>query len=319
MIIKNNISNYTSWPTYILLILALYEGVFGLFCIFLPTLYFVFFNVPLLNHIILWQFLGGVFLVFGMGYFISFINPIRFWPIIFLGLMFKVIMLILFIVTVLQDYIYMDFLFLVLFNSVIWLLPLCLILKLIYSVKLVYKNFNVPCFEESIHLFKTNKENTLFELSEKHSVLVVFLRHFGCVFCRQLLTVLSENYDYLVKNGVYPVLVYMVDHQTANVLLKPYHLTHAECISDSHMELYRSFGLSRGKLYQLFGLRVLWKTFYLGVVKGYGIGNFFGDVFQMSGIFLLEGKRVSKSFMPEYISDKVDIESFVTSLGDNNG
>ena len=38
----------------------------------------------------------------------------------------------------------------------------------------------------------------------------------------------------------------------------------------------------------------------------------------MSGIFLLEGKRVSKSFMPEYISDKVDIESFVTSLGDNN-
>ena len=39
----------------------------------------------------------------------------------------------------------------------------------------------------------TNKGNTLGQMSEKNPILLVFLRHFGCTFCREAIDELSKK------------------------------------------------------------------------------------------------------------------------------
>ncbi|MBK9213569.1 MAG: hypothetical protein IPO14_11630 [Saprospiraceae bacterium] len=50
---------------------------------------------------------------------------------------------------------------------------------------------------DTLKEMKTNKGNKLYELSMQHGVLVVFLRHFGCAFCREALHELSEQKNLL--------------------------------------------------------------------------------------------------------------------------
>ena len=49
------------------------------------------------------------------------------------------------------------------------------ILYKVYSLKLVVDNYNIPSFEESIVLHKTNYDQTIKDLSNERVVLVVFL------------------------------------------------------------------------------------------------------------------------------------------------
>ncbi|MAQ64445.1 hypothetical protein CL647_06975 [bacterium] len=308
---QQSLDRYTMWPFWVLLLAGFYNVLCGLIASINPEFYFLKFGMLIPQYLFVWRFFGILVMAYGFGYLISSINPVRFWPFIFLGLLIKVSFLILCFFSVFNEVMYFKFSVFMICNSIVWIIPFLLILRLVYTLKLVRENFNIPSFEESIHVFKTNHNQSLSELGHEKTVLVVFLRHFGCVFCRQLLSTLQLHYNSLKKSNVVPVLVYMSDHVVGSKLLQPYELSKCDCISDRDRELYRAFGLTRGKLYQLFGLRVWWKTFAAGVLQGYGVGNQVGDAFQMSGMFLLKGDKVLKSFVPEYISDTIDFKSFI--------
>ncbi len=304
-------SRYTMWPFWFLNLAGIYNLIWGLLALFYPQFFLANFAHDSATTALGWQFIGLFVLVYGFGYIIASLNPVRFWPFIFLGFLIKTMVAVFLGVAIVKNVFESDFFVLIFLNCLVWLIPFFLILHLVYSLKLARENFNIPSFEESLQVFKTNHNQSLLELSRDKKVLVVFLRHFGCVFCRQLLSLLEDNYHFLLKNNVVPVLVYMTEHDIAADFLVSRKLSQCDCISDPERELYRSFGLSRGKLYQLFGLRVWWRTFVTGVLKGYGIGNQVGDAFQMSGMFLLDNHLVLKSFIPEYISDTIDISSFI--------
>ncbi|RAP25942.1 hypothetical protein DID74_02680, partial [Candidatus Marinamargulisbacteria bacterium SCGC AG-333-B06] len=212
---ESGVFKYTMWPFWVLTIAGIYNIFWGVSVVFFPNLYFSEFGLSIPSYPIIWQFIGFFVMVYGVGYLIASLNPVRFWPFIFIGFLIKLFLLISFFIAVLNDYHLLNFWVFILFNSVIWLIPFLLILRLVYSLKLARENFNVPSFEEAIQIFKTNHGQSLYELSQEKKVLVVFLRHFGCVFCRQLLHIVETNYSYLRDNGVVPVLVYMADHAIA--------------------------------------------------------------------------------------------------------
>jgi hypothetical protein len=77
-------------------------------------------------------------------------------------------------------------------------------------------------------------------------------------------------------------------------------------VSDPQQKLYKTFSLSRGKLSQLFGLRVWKRGFRDRIMLTYGVGRVIGDSFQLPGVFLVHHSEILKAFRHETVADEVD-------------
>lgn len=152
--------------------------------------------------------------------------------------------------------------------------------------------------------FITNRGESLVELAENQKVLLVFLRHFGCTFCRETMADLAEVRHDIESKGVKIVIVHMVKSEMAADMLKLYHLEDISHISDIHQKLFNRFGLYKVSFRALFGIKNWWRAFVAGVVKGHLIGKPAGDPFQMPGIVLFHKKKVINNFAYKYVSDR---------------
>jgi peroxiredoxin len=164
--------------------------------------------------------------------------------------------------------------------------------------------FNVDL--EILEEMKTNQGKTLQEISNEKPVLLVFLRHFGCTFCREALADISKERDQIEAVGIQIVFVHMTDDSIADRYFNRYNLENAVHISDPETRFYKVFGLLRGNFNQLFGLQSWIRGFSAGVVAGHGIGAQLGDGFQMPGVFVIHRGEVINSFIHKLASDRPD-------------
>jgi len=150
----------------------------------------------------------------------------------------------------------------------------------------------------------TNRGERVSQLSQQGSVLLVFLRHFGCTFCRESLVELSKIKRDADSMGVKIVLVHMSRAAYADQVLGIYDLGEVSHVSDPEQELYREYGLRRGKWWQLFGPPVVWRGIVAGLMKGNLPGKFVADPYQMPGVFVLRKNKVISRFVHRYASDR---------------
>lgn len=151
--------------------------------------------------------------------------------------------------------------------------------------------------------FFTNKHEDLIKLADTRRVLLVFLRHFGCTFCRETMTKLAREKAKIESEGVKIVLVHMVSSELADRLLRIYELPGVSHISDPGLILHHNFGLKRATFLQFYGLKNWYRAFVAGLLKGHFIGKSIGDTFQMPGAFLFYKSRILKKFTYKYVSD----------------
>ncbi|MEM7102693.1 MAG: peroxiredoxin-like family protein [Bacteroidota bacterium] len=145
-------------------------------------------------------------------------------------------------------------------------------------------------------------------ISDKKPVLLIFLRHFGCTFCREALAEIAKKKTKIESEGVEIVFVHMSDKENADKYFKRYGLEGALHICDPKCLFYQSFGLVKGSFNQLFGLQVWMRGLDAGVLKGHGIGNYIGDGFQMPGVFMIFKGEIRESFIHKYASDRPNYE-----------
>jgi peroxiredoxin len=150
----------------------------------------------------------------------------------------------------------------------------------------------------------SNKGNTLFQLSKKSPVLLIFLRHFGCVFCKEALDDLSKKKNELEEKGISLVFVHMANDEMAEEYFIKYNIAGAEAFADPECILYAKFGLTKGSSNQLLGFMTWYRSFEAGVIKGHGLSiRQIGDGFQMPGVFLLKNEMIVESFIHKFVSD----------------
>src|SRR5579872_1736957 len=77
------------WMSAMLYAAAVYNLLYGALVIFFPMLLFRWAGMPLPNYPEIFQCLGMVVGVYGVGYAIAATNPTRHWPIVFVGLLGK--------------------------------------------------------------------------------------------------------------------------------------------------------------------------------------------------------------------------------------
>ncbi|MCE2789291.1 MAG: AhpC/TSA family protein [Saprospiraceae bacterium] len=165
---------------------------------------------------------------------------------------------------------------------------------------------------QNLSLIKTNKGNTIEQLSNEVPVLLVFLRHFGCVFCKESMHDISRKRKDLEKEGIKIVLVHMSDYETAEGYFKKNSLQSIEHVSDPECKYYALFGLVKGSFSQLFGLKTWIRGFEIAATKQMLPSvTRIGDGLQMPGIFLLRDGNVIESFIHNSVADKPNYESFI--------
>lgn len=165
---------------------------------------------------------------------------------------------------------------------------------------------NLSVENELLLQMVTNEGANLIDLSESKPILLVFLRHFGCTFCREALADISKEREAIEASGSELVFVHMTDNEIAERYFNRYGLEGVQHISDPECIYYTKFGLVKGNFTQLFGLQSWIRGFSAGVAAGHGIGPQLGDGFQMPGAFVIQDGEVKNSFIHKLASDRVD-------------
>ena len=158
----------------------------------------------------------------------------------------------------------------------------------------------------------TNSGEMLVDISRARPLLVVFLRHSGCPFCREALAEIAEKRDVIQQAGVGIVLVHMYDDDFAADYFAKYGLADLPRISDPQCELYREFGLQRGTHRQVAGPKVWWRGLVATIFKRHGVGRIIGDVLQMPGAFVVHDGEIIRSFEYKTSADRPDYGEFAT-------
>lgn len=164
-----------------------------------------------------------------------------------------------------------------------------------------------------IEEMKTQTGQNLYGLSMEQPVLLVFLRHFGCVFCKEALDDLSIRRPAIQSSGVTLVFVHMADNETAESYFRKFKLAATLHISDPNQYYYQAFGLQRGSFGQLYGLRTWLRGYQVKKQKGYELelAKKLGDSTQMPGVFVLQNGRIIESYIHRFAADRPDYDKLV--------
>lgn len=144
---------------------------------------------------------------------------------------------------------------------------------------------------------------TLAERSAERPLLLVFLRHFGCTFCKEALADLAAARGAIEAGGTALVLVHLARPEQARPHLERYGLGGCLTVADPGQELYRAFRLRRGHLGQLLGWDVIRRGFE-AMGAGHGVGPLLGDGLQLPGVFLVWRGEVVQEFRHRHAGER---------------
>jgi len=167
--------------------------------------------------------------------------------------------------------------------------------------------------DDAMMIFASHQGRTLKELSDNQPVMLVFLRHFGCSFCREALQDLAASKDRIEETGIALALVYMSRTAQGESFTRRYGLDSVEQFSDGTCELYCAFGLDRGKFAQVFGPKVLWRGLRT-MFRGNFIGALAGDSFRMPGVALLHRGELHGFYKHQNVADRPDYVGLAQQL-----
>ena len=170
-------------------------------------------------------------------------------------------------------------------------------------------NTDLEILEEMI----TNEGKSLRDLTFQKPVMVIFLRHFGCVFCKEAMNDISHKRKEFESQGFEIVFVHMSDTDTANEYFKRFNLPGIQFINDPSKRFYTAFGLFRGSFSQLYGLQTWIRGYKLKREKDYELelAKKLGDSTQMPGVFILMDGEIKEKFIHRHAAERPDYEKLL--------
>jgi thiol-disulfide isomerase/thioredoxin len=155
---------------------------------------------------------------------------------------------------------------------------------------------------------RTESGVSLLALAEESPVLLVFLRHFGCSFCRKAISDVAELGPELARRGVRPVFVHLGTPELAKHYFDYYGLSDVERVSDPGAAVYRMavFAVPRKSVLRLVMNPAVWVGWLKGALFKHGIGLIKQDGQQMQGLYFLKGAKIVRRFVYKTIADEPD-------------
>lgn len=282
------------WMRQALIAAGIYHLIFAAWAILWPNLWFDWIGMEHPNHPLLWQGIGLIIGILGLSLLLAAKNPVQHWMIVAVAFAKFNVGIIGFGMAIYQHHILTRSIWLMAADDLIGWLPFAAILWACLRA-----HCGVPptrteplSIAEAANAYQLSNGKTLTEASQTQLIALVFLRHFGCTFTRQILRGLESLHQEAKTHGAELVLVHMLQNGKETRYLGE--RSGVIRIADPRCELYRAFGLGKGGFLELFGPKVWWRA-ALSIFKGCGVGHLAGDGLQMPGAFLFrEGKIIAE-------------------------
>lgn len=152
---------------------------------------------------------------------------------------------------------------------------------------------------------RTQDGMSLADLSRSQPVLVVFLRHLGCSFCREALADVAAVRPELEAEGTAIALVHQSSEEEAAPFFARYGLADVPRVSDPSLRLYRALGLRRGSAGEFLSPKVVARA-GAALLRGHAPGLLKGDGRQLPGVFLVRDGAVVAAFRHKTAADRPD-------------
>ena len=107
---------------------AIYNVIWGLWVVLFPRQFFEWVGMESLNHPMVWQGMGMVIGVYGLGYWWAASNPLKHWPIVAVGFLGKILGPMGFLFHYFHGDVPFGFFYTLITNDFIWWVPFFLIL-----------------------------------------------------------------------------------------------------------------------------------------------------------------------------------------------
>jgi peroxiredoxin len=291
----------------ILKLAGLYHVLVGFFLLFFPSVMIHFLSFETLYTPEIWQCVGATTLIFGVGYFVAALGPEDHWLIVFVGLFSKLLVSLLLVRFCFYESVAVTGYRIIFLHHFFWILPFISILLFVYEARTLEESAPKR-FHDLIRYVKASNGVTLFDLSEKKNVLLVFVRHFGCTFCRETVSEIAKLDKSLEKRNLTPVFIHMSDPDFADEFFARYYALPVPHISDPSRLLYKSLNLKRGSFYQVFGPKTWLRGIWAGIFKGHGLGSLEGDALQLGALFILSKGQIVFEHKNLSASDVFDLD-----------
>ncbi len=294
------------WMSRTLLVAAFYNILWGGFVVLAPNVAFAWIGLEPPRYPEIWQCLGMVVGVYGVGYALAARAPYRYWPLVLVGLLGKLLGPVGFAWAAARGRLPWEAGWTILTNDLVWWIPFALILRGAAREHRSATRPPVLPLDLALSLYHDRAQVDLLQGSRERPLFLIFLRHFGCTFCREALSDLRAIRDWLAETDSRLVLVHMSSDAEARSFFAGYDLDDATQVSDPDRVLYRAFALRRGSPAQLFGWSVWKRGWEAGVKEGHGVGWLRGDGAQMPGAFMVWRGRIVGQFIHETAADRPD-------------
>jgi peroxiredoxin len=281
------------WMTTWLVAAGIYNLAWGALTVALPNWLFSLTGMEPPRYPFIWQCVGMIVGVYGIGYLAAARDPVRHWPIVLVGFLGKIFGPLGYLLGVIQGTVPPAFGVTLPTNDLIWWIPFAAILWHAFRANTdTAAGAARPDLAAALADATTNTGRTLDELSRQSPVLLVLLRHSGCIFCREAIADLAAALPRIEAAGLRLVVGHQGSDDDIRPLLARHGIDRVERISDPEKRLYRGLDLPRGTFRQLFGPAV-WAAGWRALLAGHGIGPLVGDGFQMHGAFVIQDGRVT--------------------------
>jgi peroxiredoxin len=167
--------------------------------------------------------------------------------------------------------------------------------------------------QDILLMMKTQNNANVLSISNQKPIMLVFLRHFGCQFCREAMDDLSKLGPILKAQNTELVFVHMAQNDIAEEYFRKFNIVGVQHVSDPNCRFYTAFGLVKGSFTQLFGLQSWIRGFSTQVKYGTEVGKHLGDSFQMPGAFMVLDGEIKDSYIHRTASDRPDYNKMMNS------
>ncbi len=300
------------WMRQVLVAAGIYHLVFAGWVIMQPHQWFELLGTEQPNHPLTWQVVGAVIAVLGACLVLASADPVRHWRTVAIGFLKFTVAIIGFSFALFDGDIRPQTAWIMVADDLIWWPMFAMILWTCgRALTGVPPTRSTPfTIAEAADTYSLSDGQTLAEGSREKLLALVFLRHFGCTFTRQILRGLEAIEEEATAHGAELVLVHMLQSGKETRYLGDGGIRR---IADPRCELYRAFGLGKGGFLELFGPHVWWRG-ALSIFKGCGVGHLAGDGMQMPGAFLFRDGEIISSQRASSASDLPDLPGLFAAL-----
>ncbi|MEL6133618.1 MAG: SelL-related redox protein, partial [Bacteroidota bacterium] len=308
--IHSQTSTPANWERRILLLAAIYHVLIGLDFLIAPTNILELASLPLPSYIVLVRLFGVLTFSLGLGLCIQTLNLDKFWMASFLMWVAKLLSTLVFGLHILLGDLPIEILYFVAFNDMLWVFPMG------KSLWKVFERYEQQAYQidtrksaiprDILPQFQDQFGRRLDEAIQKQPTLLVFLRHFGCTFCRETMKDLARDRAEIEAGGTQILVVHMEPELQAEPFFEKYGLSDVARISDPEKELYEAFSLERATFEQAFGWKSWLRGVDAGLFKGLWVGKETSDGWQMPGAFLIYRSEILRSFRHQSVADRPD-------------